>query len=106
FQAEDGIRDKLVTGVQTCALPIYVDESGLAFQIGETPGAAGEILRLEIGERRGVLDLRWRHGVGLGAGGGPPGPGFGRASVRERSEERRVGKECWCVWAADQCRKI
>src|SRR5438105_15731204 len=27
FQAEDGIRDPLVTGVQTCALPIlYVDE--------------------------------------------------------------------------------
>src|SRR5229473_5828200 len=25
FQAEDGIRDKLVTGVQTCALPIYLD---------------------------------------------------------------------------------
>src|SRR2546425_2033742 len=25
FQAEDGIRDKLVTGVQTCALPIYGD---------------------------------------------------------------------------------
>ena len=24
FQAEDGIRCKLVTGVQTCALPIYV----------------------------------------------------------------------------------
>src|SRR2546425_2251259 len=24
FQAEDGIRDKLVTGVQTCALPIYM----------------------------------------------------------------------------------
>src|SRR3954449_6119747 len=23
FQAEDGIRDSLVTGVQTCALPIY-----------------------------------------------------------------------------------
>src|SRR5205823_8095659 len=28
FQAEDGIRDKLVTGVQTCALPIFV--AGLA----------------------------------------------------------------------------
>src|SRR5687767_15358905 len=27
FQAEDGIRDKLVTGVQTCALPIY-DRAG------------------------------------------------------------------------------
>src|SRR5205823_8855535 len=24
FQAEDGIRDKLVTGVQTCALPICI----------------------------------------------------------------------------------
>src|SRR5207249_7015760 len=26
FQAEDGIRDRNVTGVQTCALPIYIDE--------------------------------------------------------------------------------
>src|SRR6478609_1166355 len=29
FQAEDGIRDKLVTGVQTCALPIYPMISGV-----------------------------------------------------------------------------
>src|SRR2546425_865264 len=28
FQAEDGIRDKLVTGVQTCALPIYLPALG------------------------------------------------------------------------------
>ena len=32
FQAEDGIRDDLVTGVQTCALPIfenhYIEEIG------------------------------------------------------------------------------
>src|SRR5207249_9269458 len=27
FQAEDGIRDRNVTGVQTCALPIYRDEN-------------------------------------------------------------------------------
>src|SRR5205823_8965129 len=27
FQAEDGIRDKLVTGVQTCALPIWFSVS-------------------------------------------------------------------------------
>src|SRR6266404_7245121 len=27
FQAEDGIRDKLVTGVQTCALPIWPNAS-------------------------------------------------------------------------------
>src|SRR5688500_1003201 len=30
FQAEDGIRDYKVTGVQTCALPIYGSEIGLA----------------------------------------------------------------------------
>src|SRR5205823_7151815 len=28
FQAEDGIRDKLVTGVQTCALPILTVITG------------------------------------------------------------------------------
>src|SRR5229473_4329117 len=28
FQAEDGIRDKLVTGVQTCALPISLAGAG------------------------------------------------------------------------------
>src|SRR5258708_22310673 len=28
FQAEDGIRDDLVTGVQTCALPIYFRLNG------------------------------------------------------------------------------
>src|SRR6266404_3769973 len=31
FQAEDGIRDKLVTGVQTCALPILKDQWGGAY---------------------------------------------------------------------------
>src|SRR5207249_9365305 len=28
FQAEDGIRDRNVTGVQTCALPILKESSG------------------------------------------------------------------------------
>src|SRR5258708_17948380 len=36
FQAEDGIRDDLVTGVQTCALPIYV------FSFRCDPGAMKE----------------------------------------------------------------
>src|SRR5258708_12330879 len=36
FQAEDGIRDDLVTGVQTCALPISAQQQYAAFhQIGE-----------------------------------------------------------------------
>src|SRR5256885_8787163 len=33
FQAEDGIRDYKVTGVQTCALPIWLDLQGLAAQV-------------------------------------------------------------------------
>src|SRR5688572_32494990 len=41
FQAEDGIRDLTVTGVQTCALPIY----SLAHQAGERVGFA-EIRRV------------------------------------------------------------
>src|SRR6266404_1511333 len=33
FQAEDGIRDKLVTGVQTCALPIFEGETGTGKEV-------------------------------------------------------------------------
>src|SRR3989441_8376966 len=44
FQAEDGIRDKLVTGVQTCALPIYrVAQTEPLHQPGLQLLAAGEI---------------------------------------------------------------
>src|SRR6266446_9881932 len=35
FQAEDGIRDYKVTGVQTCALPIYPELRELQYQILE-----------------------------------------------------------------------
>src|SRR5260370_13281721 len=35
FQAEDGIRDSSVTGVQTCALPIYTNVSGLRANPGQ-----------------------------------------------------------------------
>ena len=36
FQAEDGIRDDLVTGVQTCALPICIKSGGApAARIGQ-----------------------------------------------------------------------
>src|SRR5258708_19065952 len=41
FQAEDGIRDDLVTGVQTCALPIY--HLGFAyFSLGRNDEAIAE----------------------------------------------------------------
>src|SRR3989441_12617332 len=67
FQAEDGIRDKLVTGVQTCALPI----SGLAIALKDpVTNLAGWIFivwrrpfevsdRVEIGGHKGdVIDIR------------------------------------------------
>ena len=50
FQAEDGIRDKLMTGVQTCALPIsgLVVLNSLSFCLSEklltSPSNLNEIL--------------------------------------------------------------
>ena len=42
FQAEDGIRDYDVTGVQTCALPIYSRSTGLS-RYAEMVTATGDI---------------------------------------------------------------
>src|SRR6266545_5518593 len=41
FQAEDGIRDKLVTGVQTCALPI-------SRRLGRALAAAGDVRAVRL----------------------------------------------------------
>src|SRR5712671_7226760 len=43
FQAEDGIRDDLVTGVQTCALPIYAElgERADGLHVADQPEAPG-----------------------------------------------------------------
>ena len=35
FQAEDGIRDHCVTGVQTCALPIFLNRKILELHISK-----------------------------------------------------------------------
>src|SRR5438552_6260672 len=45
FQAEDGIRDDLVTGVQTCALPICTVASGIERRLSEQP-APVQVLRV------------------------------------------------------------
>src|SRR2546430_11851407 len=89
FQAEDGIRDLTVTGVQTCALPI----SG-----GLVVGLAVHLVRVELALGQ----------AGFGAGQGRDaawhvpavGRGVGLALRRGvRSEERRVGKECRSRWS-------
>src|SRR5690606_40933819 len=76
FQAEDGIRDFHVTGVQTCALPISVR----ALQNRDGCTLENECVRLtwnDKGELVRVFDLR--HGRDLLAAGAK----IGRASCRE-----------------------
>src|SRR5690606_40955278 len=87
FQAEDGIRDFHVTGVQTCALPIY-----LHFPHVPRPGATG-------GGGPDRSDHRGRPILVHLRGGPDPG------RVRRRSEERRVGKECRSRWGSDIVKK-
>src|SRR5216683_6951984 len=41
FQAEDGIRDLIVTGVQTCALPIYAMQALSTLGVFRDPENAG-----------------------------------------------------------------
>src|SRR5579884_4369539 len=55
FQAEDGIRDGHVTGVQTCALPIYRGDSGY---FGRWSGRCGVWLRLAIAFEIGRASCR------------------------------------------------
>src|SRR2546430_9992877 len=81
FQAEDGIRDLTVTGVQTCALPICLG--------GARPG------RVEARSR--ARRLRGDRGCRGQAADRREGPPPGRPEAR--SEERRVGKECRSRWS-------
>src|SRR2546422_9213633 len=55
FQAEDGIRDVAVTGVQTCALPIYHHAVVVDVGAGAVLGELGNVLR---GEDRGRAPAR------------------------------------------------
>src|SRR5699024_12117829 len=79
FQAEDGIRDRNVTGVQTCALPIWISDTPPS--AGDEPG--GELVGSPFVAQRA-------HHV-EGEGGRGPVAQCGREHLR--SEERRVGKE-------------
>src|SRR5690606_39722613 len=91
FQAEDGIRDFHVTGVQTCALPIYaivVGSGAGGCMAGYILANAGlKVLMLEAGPffdpAKDALQLRWPW----------ESPRRGASTTRPfRSEERRVGE--------------
>src|SRR5699024_12094480 len=79
FQAEDGIRDRNVTGVQTCALPILLARTGVALN---------DVDIIELNEAFSAQSLAVLRELGL------PDD----AAHVNRSEERRVGKECRSRW--------
>src|SRR5690606_40335488 len=84
FQAEDGIRDFHVTGVQTCALPIL--------DVRHT---------CNVGAGRSRFDMLSANGKARSRRPGRPYSTVtvfarlrGWSTSAPRSEERRVGKEC------------
>src|SRR5690348_17789996 len=82
FQAEDGIRDGRVTGVQTCALPI-----------------SASLLNARSSSKRDAgLVSPWNAAAARERDPSEPSRAeFTRAA--SRSEERRVGKECRSRWS-------
>src|SRR5690348_17472022 len=95
FQAEDGIRDGRVTGVQTCALPILRDR----MRTGRKPPrdvVLAFVADEEAGGRLGARHLVENHAELF--------DGCTEA-ISERSEERRVGKECRSRWSPDHEKK-
>src|SRR3989475_2071216 len=89
FQAEDGIRDLTVTGVQTCALPI----SGALMPRKLAPdmwlgGVALVLVSI------GIVMVYSASAILAADRFGDP-----HYFLKKRSEERRVGKECRSRWS-------
>src|SRR2546429_2819573 len=86
FQAEDGIRDVAVTGVQTCALPIS--------EIRRCPRTVPK-------NSRTCRENRRAHRVQARSGSNRQENAHdsGNPAPHSRSEERRVGKECRSRWS-------
>src|SRR5256885_12262159 len=88
FQAEDGIRDYKVTGVQTCALPISKNKANMRRNISSMPGINEVAVVCSII----LLLIRCLQVVIIDAL-------HTDKHLRTRSEERRVGKECRSRWS-------
>src|SRR2546429_10021343 len=98
FQAEDGIRDVAVTGVQTCALPIYIAAVSLPFAI---PFGGGSFSTLYVSSN-GLLSFTNAFGEYVNYSLPLPNgvtPARDLPVLTLRSEERRVGKECRSRWS-------
>src|SRR5690554_7449895 len=101
FQAEDGIRDADVTGVQTCALPILCFTTSAAFaQTKMWVGGTLSVASSDNGDSESTATFMPQFGMHLNENWSLGGSlGF---SNRKRSEERRVGKECRARGVAEQ----
>src|SRR5688572_33501556 len=85
FQAEDGIRDLTVTGVQTCALPISIAAGDLPVPESFTSAVTRPSMEFaQLPGRKNAIGKSLPFKVSDAAG---------------RSEERRVGKECRSRWS-------
>src|SRR5205085_3702286 len=96
--AEDGIRGLTVTGVQTCALPIW---SGADRRLGRLPPPRARDPAARPRAPAGAAPRRPPNATGRAASvAGPTPPRATRPGAQgtfdERSEERRVGKERRC----------
>src|SRR5256885_11898208 len=90
FQAEDGIRDYKVTGVQTCALPIFGPRSpDLSISIPRVLRAheSSVIVPIECKTENSKKEFGCDDHLGQAL------------DYLYRSEERRVGKECRSRWS-------
>src|SRR5204863_6876311 len=94
FQAEEGIRDLYVTGVQTCALPIFVDvccQIFASFPVATFEGDVEFLKDLATDVDKIVLHDKDFSEIKEE-----------RLRRLDRSEERRVGKECRSRWTTYQ----
>src|SRR5690606_41199552 len=94
FQAEDGIRVFHVTGVQTCALPIF---TRVRPPQGTTAPPTGVARARRARVSRAAATRRSNHRPPSTTTLRPPGGPHDHATHR-RSEERRVGKESRLMW--------
>src|SRR5205807_7559253 len=100
FQAEDGIRYYKVTGVQTCALPIY--DPHLLPAAPEVLNALGRYEEVVAGyPQPASLVAQALYRMGRFDEVATRFACFTRICSHARSEERRVGKECRSRWAAE-----
>src|SRR5690606_41020979 len=105
FQAEDGIRDFHVTGVQTCALPIssvFSNGQWANFTLDNAAGAQKIVINVDASATNGDVNF---------TAGNIDANTFKNLSDRivwnfyNRSEERRVGKERKSMWSSDLSKK-